>query len=153
MLLNLAHVNINCTDIERSVEFYERIGFTTIHVFGDHPKSRLDPDQDLTEGMSFGEGRMRGAIMGTTDDPRSETKLELVQWLDPPTEESPPKARLASGVSRVAIRTKDLVDHCRRLREAGIELEQEPQEIDVVGARRFALLRDPDGVLVELIEV
>ena len=28
----------------------------------------------------------------------------------------------------------------------------EPQEIDVVGANRFVLFRDPDGVILELVE-
>ena len=30
MLLNLVHININVTDIERSLEFYERIGFKVV---------------------------------------------------------------------------------------------------------------------------
>ena len=147
MLLNLAHVNINCTDVDRSVAFYETIGFSIIHVFGDNPRSRLDPDAELGEEMSFGDATMRGAIMGTTEDPRSETKLELVEWVEPATEAAPAKGQLAAGVSRIAIRTKGLLDHVRRLKEAGVQFEQEPTEIDVVGARRFALLRDPDGVL------
>ena len=53
MILNLVHVNVNCSDIERSVAFYERLGFRVVHVFGDAPSEQvLDPDRDLLAGMS-----------------------------------------------------------------------------------------------------
>jgi catechol 2,3-dioxygenase-like lactoylglutathione lyase family enzyme len=39
-----------------------------------------------------------------------------------------------------------------KLKGLGIRFEVEPREIDVVGAQRFALFRDPDGVVLELIE-
>jgi len=33
-----------------------------------------------------------------------------------------------------------------------VEFLSEPHEIDVVGAKRYVLFRDPDGTLLELIE-
>ena len=44
------------------------------------------------------------------------------------------------------------MDFYHALRGKGIEFEAEPQEIDIVGAKRFVLFRDPDGTLLELIE-
>jgi len=52
----------------------------------------------------------------------------------------------------VALRTKDLVAFTEKLRAAGVVFESAPIEIDVVGASRFVLFRDPDGTLLELIE-
>jgi catechol 2,3-dioxygenase-like lactoylglutathione lyase family enzyme len=61
-----------------------------------------------------------------------------------------PENRL--GFSRLALRTKDLIPFYEKLKAAGVEFLSEPIEIDVVGARRYVLFRDPDGTLLELIE-
>ena len=37
MIRDIIHLNLNVTDIRRSVEFYELIGFRVMHVFGDRP--------------------------------------------------------------------------------------------------------------------
>ena len=146
MLLGLIHVNVNVTDIERSLEFYKTLGFRVLHVFGDRPTD------DVREGMSYRGGRMRGVVLGLSDDPRATTKIELVEWVDPKAEPQPPRTQYHAGVSRIAIRTKNLLATVAELRARGIRFLAEPQEIDIVGARRFVLLEDPDGTLLELIE-
>ena len=97
VIRDIVHLNINVTDIERSIAFYEKIGFKVIHVFGDRPT------EDVSEGMSFGDGRMRGAVISTGDHPRSHTKIELIQWLQPTTEPCEPRSLHAAGVSRIAL--------------------------------------------------
>ncbi len=146
MLLNLVHININVTDIERSLEFYQRVGFKVMHVFGNRPTD------DVSEGMSYAGRQMRGAVLSLSDDPRAATKLELIQWIDPPVEPQSPGSDTRAGVSRIAIRTKHLLAYYRALKAKGVEFLHEPQEIDIVGAKRFVMFRDPDGTLLELIE-
>ena len=51
--------------------------------------------------------------------------------------------RIASASSQRALAV------VRYLESKGIEMETPPQEIDIVGAKRFALFRDPDGILLE----
>jgi catechol 2,3-dioxygenase-like lactoylglutathione lyase family enzyme len=154
MILGIIHVNINCTDIERSVAFYEKLGFRVVHVFSDEKSEEsLDPEGDLAAGMTGPGGtRSRGCVLSLGDDPRSTTKIELIQYLDPPAVAAPEKGLRESGVSRVALRTKNLLAFAEKLRSQGVEFMSEPQEIDVVGAQRFVLFRDPDGVILELIE-
>lgn len=146
MIRDIIHLNINVSDIERSIAFYEKIGFEVMHVFGDQPTD------DVRDGMEFRGSKMRGAVISTGDHPRSHTKIELIQWLDPKTEVLAKRGPHDAGVSRIALRTKNLMDFYHALREKGIEFETEPQEIDIVGAKRFVLFRDPDGTLLELIE-
>ena len=146
MLLNLVHININVTDIERSLEFYQRIGFKVMHVFGNRPTG------DVAEGMDYGGRQMRGAVLSISDDPRAATKIELIQWIDPPTRRASEKTEASAGVSRIAIRTKNLREYCEELKAKGVKFLHEPQEIDIVGAKRFVMFRDPDGTLLELIE-
>jgi glyoxylase I family protein len=148
VIRDIIHININVQDVERSIAFYQKLGFKVMHVFGDKPTD------DVTEGMDYHGSRMRGAVISTGDHPRAHTKIELIQWLDTHGEPDAAEARgqQERGVSRIALRTKDLIDYCDSLRRDGIEFEQEPREIDIVGAKRFALFRDPDGTLLELIE-
>ena len=51
MIRDIIHLNLNVTDIKRSLEFYEAIGFKVLHVFGDREGS------DVEEGMAFQGGR------------------------------------------------------------------------------------------------
>ncbi len=146
MIRDIIHLNINVTDIRRSIAFYEALGFRVMHVFGDRP------DADVMDGMAFGGGRCRGAVLTLGDHDRCWTKIELIEWVEPRVNPTPPPSSHAAGISRIALRTKDLEAFVTRLEENGIEFETSPQEIDIVGAKRFALFRDPDGVLLELIE-
>ena len=140
VLLNLVHVNINVSDLDRAIAFYERIGFHVMH--------RLEGEGSDTMGPATS----RGAVMSLSDDPRASCKIELLKWT--PSENEPPRERspYQVGVSRGAIRTKNLLETVEELRSRGVEFLSEPHEIDVVGAKRYVLFRDPDGTLLELIE-
>ena len=56
-LLNVVHVNVNVTDIERSVEFYKNFGFEVMHVF-----SNQASDAERADASFTGRGT-RGAVM------------------------------------------------------------------------------------------
>jgi catechol 2,3-dioxygenase-like lactoylglutathione lyase family enzyme len=141
VLLNVVHININVTDIDRSLEFYQKVGFVVMHVFGGNEA-----------GGDGTESNMRGVVLSLSDDPRASTKIELLQWIDPPAAPQPERVDGQAGVARIAIRTKNLLSYCEELRARGIEFLHEPQEIDIVGAKRFVLFKDPDGTILELIE-
>ena len=149
MIRDIIHLNLNVTELKRSVTFYETLGFKVMHVFGD----REDDDApELEKELNFQSNRCRGAVMTLGDHPRSWTKIELIEWILPKVEATPARSMHAAGVSRIALRTKNLLEFIKHLETQGIEMETPPQEIDIVGAKRFALLRDPDGILLELIE-
>lgn len=147
---DIVHLNLNVSDVARSLAFYRKLGFEVLHVFGDGPQGT---GESLEEGMAFGGGRCRGAVITLGDHPRCWTKLELIEWIDPPPEPREPGAPHALGVSRIALRCKGLHALVERLEAEGIAFETPPQATDVAGAKGFALFRDPDGVLLELIEL
>ncbi|MDJ0788557.1 MAG: VOC family protein [Myxococcota bacterium] len=146
MLLNVVHININVADLDRSVAFYEALGFSVMQVFEE------DKSAEEMASMDFGGTRMRGAVMSIGDDPRASTKIELLQWFEPRSEPMPHPTETSGGVARIALRTKNLLGFAEELRAKGIVFEREPQEIDMAGASRFCTFRDPDGVLLELLE-
>ncbi len=140
MLLNLIHVNINVSDLGRSIEFYERIGFQVMHRLGGEGSETM------------GEATSRGAVMSLSNDPRASCKIELLKWTPGENEPPPERSPYQVGVSRIAIRTKNLLETVKELESRGVEFLSAPHEIDVVGAKRYVLFRDPDGTLLELIE-
>lgn len=153
MIYDMVHVNVNCTDLVRSLAFYRTVGFRVMHVFGDGI-DRLDPDADPMPGRNEpGTGHTRGVVMTLGDHPRCFTKLELLEHVSPRTEPEPPREHHQVGISRIALRCKDIEGEVARLREAGISFETETRSTDSVGNARYAFFRDPDGVILELIEL
>jgi catechol 2,3-dioxygenase-like lactoylglutathione lyase family enzyme len=150
VIRDIVHLNLNVSDIQRSLHFYQKLGFTVLHVFGDGPAGS---GSQVEDGMAFQGGRCRGAVITLGDHPRCWTKIELIEWVDPPPEPRPRGSSHALGVSRIALRCKGLKALVERLEAEGIVFESPIQEIDIVGAKGFALFRDPDGVLLELIEL
>jgi catechol 2,3-dioxygenase-like lactoylglutathione lyase family enzyme len=147
---DIVHLNLNVSDIRRSLDFYAKLGFRVLHVFGDGPQGSGD---DVEAGMAFAGGRCKGAVLGLGDHPRCWTKLELIEWVNPRPLPRAPAAPTALGVSRIALRCVHLRALVTRLEAEGVAFETPVQETDVAGARAFALFRDPDGVLLELIEL
>jgi catechol 2,3-dioxygenase-like lactoylglutathione lyase family enzyme len=150
VIRDIIHVNLNVSDVQRSLAFYQKLGFQVLHVFGNGPQGS---GTNVEDGMEFQGGRCRGAVITLGDHPRCWTKLELIEWVDPPPAPRERGAPNSLGVSRIALRCKHLDSLVKRLEAEGIEFETPPQQVDIVGAKGFATFRDPDGVLLELVEL
>ncbi|MCY4426410.1 MAG: VOC family protein [Halieaceae bacterium] len=146
MILGIYHVNINVTDIERSTEFYGLLGFTVVDSFHE----RGTPGLDRGLGMPYTDTRARFLALGNT---RHETVLDLVEWIEP--EASKPEIQLNQiGMPRLCLRVKDLDGEVERLKSHGVEFVSAPQVIDTLERKpRFVLFRDPDGIILELVEL
>jgi glyoxylase I family protein len=153
VIYDLAHININCTDIQRSIAFYEKFGFQVIHVIADETKD-LDANADVMAGAAGYRGsHCRGVIMSLGDHPRCWTKLELLQYTRPPTQAEPERSLFQVGYCRMAIRCKDIRGEVERLKAEGVEFECDVESSRTVGALSYAFARDPDGTVVELLEL
>ena len=153
MIYDLAHININCTDIQRSIAFYEKFGFKVVHVIAEDTKG-LDPTADVMAGAAGYRGsHCRGVLMSLGDHPRCWTVLELLQYTQPPTEPEPPRTLFQVGYCRMAIRCRDIHGEVARLKAEGVEFENEVETSKTVGALSYAFARDPDGTIVELLEL
>jgi catechol 2,3-dioxygenase-like lactoylglutathione lyase family enzyme len=153
VIYDLAHININCSDLRRSIAFYEKFGFKVIHVIAEGTRG-LDPTADVTPGAAGYRGsHCRGVIMSLGDHPRCWTKLELLQYTRPATAPEPPRTAFQVGYCRMAIRCRDIRAEVERLAAEGVEFESGVETSQTVGALSYAFARDPDGAIVELLEL
>ena len=119
----LIHTCYRIGDIDRSVAFYEALGFEEL---------RRMPIRD--EAINV--------FMGLPDDG---ARLELTYNFGVDSYE------LGTGYNHIAITAEDLDGTLARLAEQGIEPEKPPYTVSE-GGSRLCFVRDPDGYRIELIE-
>lgn len=152
-ILNLIHLNLHVTDLEASIDFYERLGFHVMFDLGRHRASSPVPIR-VNENLEFGGGEVKAVVLSLGDDPRCATKIELMEYIDPPATPKPPKPRQEAGVHRLAMRVKDLDGTIADLKNRGVVIGDSPHESHSMGGRqRFVLFADPDDNLLELVEL
>jgi lactoylglutathione lyase len=121
----LLHTCYRITDIDRSVAFYELLGFEEI--------SRM-PIRDEAINVFMNQP-------GDGDSPR----LELTFNFGVETYE------IGTGYGHIAISAQDLDATLAGLAASGVEPERPPYSIRE-GGSRICFVRDPDGYRIELIE-
>jgi len=121
--MELIHTCYRITDVDRSVAFYEALGFE---------ERRRMPIRD--EAINV--------FMGLPGDG---ARLELTY------NHGVTEYDLGTGYNHIAISADDLDATLARLAEHGIEPEKPPYSVRE-GGSRIAFVRDPDGYRVELIE-
>jgi len=124
--MSLIHTCYRITDIDRSVAFYNALGF--------EEKGRVPIREEAVN-----------VFMGLPDDgdvPRLELTFNFGQ-AEP--------YDIGTGYGHIAITTGDLDGMLARLAEQGIEPERPPYTIRE-GGSRLCFVRDPDGYRVEVLE-
>ena len=122
----LIHTCYRITDIDRSVAFYEALGFEEV--------GRI-PIRDEATNVFMN-------VPGDGDSPR----LELTYNHDGRSYE------LGTAYGHIAITTPDLDARLEALAEQGIEPERAPYTV-AEGGPRLCFVRDPDGYRIELLEM
>jgi lactoylglutathione lyase len=124
--MSLIHTCYRITDIDRSVAFYEALGF--------REAGRL-PIRDEAINVFMG-------LPEDGDEPRLELTYN-VGHTEP--------YDIGTGYGHIAITTSNLNGTLERLAGHGIEPERPPYTVRE-GGPRLCFVRDPDGYRVELIE-
>jgi lactoylglutathione lyase len=123
--VSLLHTCYRITDIERSVAFYQALGFE---------ERRRAPIRD--EAINV--------FMSLPDD-GPEPRLELTCNFGVDSYE------IGTGYGHIAISTEDMDGALERLGAQGIEPERPPYTIRE-GGPRLCFVRDPDGYRIEILE-
>ena len=124
--MSLVHTCYRILDIDRSVTFYEALGFEEM---------RRAPIRDEAVNV----------FMGLPEDgPNPRLELTHNFGVTEPYE-------IGTGYGHIAITTEDLDGTLERLADQGIEPERPPYTIRE-GGNRLCFVRDPDGYRIEIIE-
>ena len=143
----LVHVNINCSDFDRSLRFYELLGFQKVV---DVPPKNT-PEVAAAVGMP--PYTVKGALL-ILQNSKTPLMIDLLEWLEP-TDNRPPYPNLYHlGIARIALSTNDLDSDIAFLKSEGVEFLSDPATVKIENQpeTRFICFKDPDGTILELVE-
>ncbi len=151
MVRGIYHINVNVTNFERSLAFYELLGFRIARDLGEVGNKYLE------RGLRMSHPVGRAALLQCGDDKRA-TRIDLLEWKSPKPEGKPYPHLWHVGIARIALVTDHLRELCDKVKAAnmpGVEFFSEPQEIprkDGKGSDWFVCFTDPDGSVIELLQ-
>jgi glyoxylase I family protein len=146
--VRIFHVNVNCSDLERSLAFYrDLVGFTAT--------TRTAPPQPQP-GEAFGLAQVQwDAWILSGDAGYASPVVDLLEWLVPEPAGAPATDPTAAGFNRLCISTPDVAAMHARLRDAspalGVDVWSEPIEAEGAGGQVTSMFicGDPDGTQIE----
>lgn len=141
------HVNVNCSDLERSRRFYE-------DALGLVASAHTRPEA-AQPGQAF--GIAGGALWDAwvLDDPRGmgvAASLDLLRWDAPPPCGAPPGLAPVPGIHRLLYTVPSLADALPRVGGAGRGALAIATVARGAPGERIAWTLDPDGTVIELVE-
>ena len=143
------HINIVVEDLDKTLAFYRDVlGFSV--AFGE----TTTEDPVLAKGLGYdGEGVMRWALIRLGDDEDAPV-IDVEQWIDPAMTGQPYPSCSNNGIGRIALGVDDIDKEYSDLKDKGVSFLSPPQTLDVPGFGdfKFCCFRDPDGIVLELVE-
>lgn len=142
------HVNVNCSNFDASLAFYERLGFVKV--------TDVPPENtaEVAAAVGMPPYRVKGALLALKGG-KSSMLIDLLEW-QRPNDSAPPYPHLYHlGIARIALASDDLDGDMAALKSVGVDFLSEPAVVHLEGqaaASRFVCFRDPDGTILELVE-
>lgn len=158
--LQFFHVNVNCSDLDRSLAFYKALGFKEIQDFGENSKREKSPREDPALGddllgpiLGLPKGlKARARLLMLDDNPRS-TRLDLIQWLEPGPEGKPYPHLTHLGIARICFKVTGIDELYQAVLKAGGKPFTEPLTIELGGTlQKVFCVPDPDGTILEFMD-
>jgi len=146
-LQGIFHFTVAASNFEQSLAFYQTLGFRLLR----DNRDIIWPDYVATQfGLRRAQGR--GALLALGEEAHH-TRLDLIEWLEPARVEAR-KDTTKAGVPRImALRTHGVRAAYAELQKRGIAFITEPRGPDPdTGIEAVVCCRDPDGLIIELIE-
>jgi glyoxylase I family protein len=139
------HLNVNCSDLERSLAFYrDGLGLSA-------STRTTSPEQP---GAAFGlEQAAWDAWILTGDRGYDGVAVDLLEWQTPKPTGTPPPVANHLGFTRLGFTTGDIDAAYERLVAAGADCFGPPHDIALEGAPSVQafVAADPDGTMFELV--
>ena len=145
MLQRLFHVNICVRDMERSIRFYQELGFNKVNDF-------TMEDPSVGEALGVNARKLRGVFMRLGSDPNAPV-LDLVQFIDPPTQGQPYPTLNNVGICRIAFTVDDIDRTYQDLQAKKVTFVAPLKKVAGPGGGQIGVVcfKDPDGTVLELL--
>ena len=145
---SIFHFTVNATNFERSLAFYQALGFKLL-------RDNRDIVWPAFVARNFGmkKAQGRGALLAIGPE-EHHTRLDLIEWVEPRLVDGQAHVPLDERVPRIiALRTRNVRAAYDDLTRKGIVFHDAPNPPDPrSGIEAVVCCRDPDGNIVELIE-
>ena len=147
------HINVNVSNLDSSIEFYERLGFEIYKPSIPYIGLTVDPksnsmDKGSRTALGLPEETSGRACIMQLDN--GYPKLDLTQLDDVP--QSIPLSNADLGLVRICLASVNLEADYNNLKKLDVEFISPPQTAKD-GRAEIAICVDPDGTLIELIQV
>lgn len=144
-ITGIMSVNISCSNYEQSRIFYENLGFDGV----------LEIDDKGTPETATALGLPSYQVHGSVMQLRfGGPVLNLLEWEEPYDDSRPYEQLNHLGIARIALMSTDLDADITRLKGEGVEFFSEPVMPDgPLSFMRIVCLKDPDGTVIELVEL
>lgn len=149
----MVHANICVRDMERTVPFYEMLGFEKFadQIFGE--------GAGVWRGLGLEGGRRFRAVFMKIPGDHPVPFLDIIQFIDPPTAGEPYPTLHNAGIARLCFEVDDIHAAAAHLKANGVEFVGpvspyetakgvRPEGVDA----QFVCFKDPDGTILELID-
>ncbi len=145
MLQRLFHVNICVRNMERSIRFYQGLGFTKVNDF-------TMEDPTVGDALGVKAKKLRGVFMRLGDD-RNAPVLDLVEFMDPPTQGQPYASLNNVGICRIAFTVDDIDKTYEELKAMRVEFVAPLKKLTGPNGAPMGVVcfKDPDGTVLELL--
>jgi catechol 2,3-dioxygenase-like lactoylglutathione lyase family enzyme len=152
--LSWGHINVNVTSLEDSIEFYSLLGFSIMMPgipylnLNQAEGQSLNPEAAVALDMPF-ETTGRACIMQLDG---GFPKLDLTEWKATEEMIADPLLNQDTGIVRMCLASLDLAADYAELQEVGVRFFSEPKQTED-GKADIAICMDPDGTLIEMIQI
>ena len=151
--LQIFHVNVNCSDFDRSLAFYKTIGFREYLDFAVVDDGRTFGDIGLCPLFRMPDKIDGRATFLTLGDAPWSTRLDLIEWTEPKSENAGKRILSHLGIARICLKVRDCAALHDALMAAGYDVYSPPGLIDMGGSRQYVFCcEDPDGVVIEFMQ-
>jgi|TARA_R110002020_G_scaffold195177_3_gene396186 catechol 2,3-dioxygenase-like lactoylglutathione lyase family enzyme len=140
-MLNIRHTGIVTSDIDKSISFYETFGFKI-------QKDMIESGSYIDNFSALKDVIVRTVKMSLDNG----DMIELLYYHTHPEKPDMSRKITQIGCSHIALTVPNLDNLYQELSEKGVLFNSEPQH-SPDGYAKVTFCKDPDGSLVELVEV
>jgi catechol 2,3-dioxygenase-like lactoylglutathione lyase family enzyme len=139
------HFNINCTSLEKSLPFYQMLGFKIVLDFREGMESK-----EMAEAFGLKVADLKGVHLRLGDSPEA-TRIDLLEFRNPAPSGTPYPHLAHNGIARMCLKTTNIAAAYKSLKSQGVQFVSEPKLLPGTTVT-IVCFKDPDGTFIELLE-